>query len=66
MDVRCASPADVSIIAQLIRDLATYERAPEMAQAREEDLTAALFGEHPHVLCHLAELDGEVIGMALW
>jgi len=37
-----------------------------MAQAREEDLTAALFGEHPHVFCHLAELDGEVIGMALW
>lgn len=66
MKIRTASPDDITLIAQLIRELAEYERAPELAQAREADLSQALFGAHPHVFCHLAELDGVVIGMALW
>lgn len=66
MKIRTALPDDVAQIAQMIRELAEYERVPEAAQAREADLSRALFGEHPHVFCHLAELDGAVIGMALW
>jgi len=66
MIIRTATPDDVAVIAQLIRELAAYERMPELAQANDADLGAALFGEHPHVFCHLAELDGETIGIALW
>jgi len=38
---------DVPIILQLIRDLATYERAPHEVTATEEQLVDVLFGEKP-------------------
>ena len=38
---------DVPIILQLIRDLATYERAPNEVTATEEQLVDVLFGERP-------------------
>ena len=38
---------DVPIILQLIRDLATYERAPDEVTATEEQLVDVLFGERP-------------------
>src|SRR5256886_5332160 len=44
-DIRSASVEDVPIILQLIRDLATYERAPEEVTATEEQLIDVLFGE---------------------
>lgn len=64
--IREATPADVPVIASLIRELAEYEREPDAAVATEADLRAALFGESPNVFCHLAELDGEPVGFALW
>lgn len=45
--IRSATVADVSIILQLIRDLATYERAPNDVTATEEQLTNVLFGGRP-------------------
>jgi hypothetical protein len=35
-------------------------------QATEELLTQNLFAEQPAVFCHIAELDGEAVGFALW
>lgn len=64
--IREATPADVPVIASLIRELAEYEREPDAAVATEADLRAALFGESPNVFCHIAELDGEPVGFALW
>lgn len=66
MQIRPATPGDVATINQLVRDLATYERASEEALATDEQLSKALFGPHPHVFCHVAELEGEVVGFALW
>ena len=60
-------PTDVPVILELITELATYEREPDSVHATEQDLSAALFGSaHPHVWCHIAEVDGTVAGFALW
>ena len=45
--IRPATVADVPVILQLIRDLATYERAPDEVTATEEQLIDVLFGEKP-------------------
>ena len=45
--IRPAEIADVPIILQLIRDLATYERAPGDVTATEEQLRKVLFGAKP-------------------
>jgi GNAT superfamily N-acetyltransferase len=64
--IRTASPADVPVILRLIAELATYERQPDAARATEQDLHDALFGADPAAGCHVAELDGQVVGFALW
>ena len=45
--IRPASVEDVPVILELIRDLATYERAPGEVTATEEELVDVLFGERP-------------------
>jgi GNAT superfamily N-acetyltransferase len=50
----------------LIKELAEYERAPEQAVASSEDLQRALFCEDPKVFCEIVEVDGSVIGFAIW
>lgn len=64
--IRPATPDDAPVILELITELATYEREPESVIATERDLHDALFAEHPHVWCHIAEVDGEVAGFAVW
>jgi GNAT superfamily N-acetyltransferase len=46
-EIRAARVDDVPIILKLIRDLATYERAPDEVTATEEQLVNVLFGERP-------------------
>lgn len=43
--IRPARVEDVLVILELIRDLATYERAPDEVTATEEQLVKVLFGE---------------------
>ena len=64
--IRVAAPSDVPTILQLVRDLAAYEREPDAVEATEDLLHEALFGAAPTAYCHLAELDGDVVGFALW
>jgi GNAT superfamily N-acetyltransferase len=66
MLIREASPADVAPIMQLIHDLAEYEKAPQEVETNENEIAAALFAEEPKVFAHVIDLDGEVIGMAIW
>jgi len=46
-EIRPARVEDVPVILQLIRDLATYERAPDEVTATREQLIDVLFGERP-------------------
>jgi GNAT superfamily N-acetyltransferase len=64
--IRYAEPRDVEAIVGLVHELATYERAPDEVQLTPGMLSEALFGASPAAFCHVAEVDGEVVGMALW
>jgi len=64
--IRHALPSDVPVIRQLVQELAEYEKEPDAVEATEADLHAALFGPDPSAACHVAELDGSVVGFALW
>jgi GNAT superfamily N-acetyltransferase len=63
---RAAAPDDVPVILSLIHELAVYEQAAEEVVGTEDDLRTSLFGEAPVVSCLVAELDGEIVGFALW
>ena len=64
--IREAAPGDVPVIRQLVQELADYEKEPDAVDATEADLHDALFGPDPSASCHVAELDGQVVGFALW
>jgi len=64
--VRHATPADVPAILRLIVALAVFEREPDAVKATEDTLMRSLFGDEAHVSAHVAELDGEVVGTAVW
>jgi GNAT superfamily N-acetyltransferase len=64
--IRPATPDDVPVILALVRELAAYERAPEMVVATESDLHESMFGGGAMAYCHVAELDDQVVGFALW
>jgi GNAT superfamily N-acetyltransferase len=67
MRIRQAVSEDVSTVHQLIRDLALYERALEMARATPEQLRESFFSDSPNVFCDLVETDeGELAGFAVW
>lgn len=66
MLIREATPADVPAIMQLIHDLAEYEKAPQEVETNEGEIAAALFAGQPKVFAHVIDLDGEVVGMAIW
>src|SRR3989440_12441058 len=64
--IRWATRDDVTIILQLIRDLATYERAPDEVTATEDELLRVLFGDRPAAEVRLA-FEGETpVGFAVF
>jgi len=65
-EIRPARVADVPIILKLIRDLATYERAPNEVTATEEQLVDVLFGEKPVAEVLLAFEKDTPVGFALF
>ena len=66
MIIRPAKSEEVGEVLQLIQDLATYEKAPEQVEARQEDLLNTIFASDPRVFCDLVEVDGQIAGMAIW
>jgi GNAT superfamily N-acetyltransferase len=64
--IDAATPDDIPLILELIRELAEYEREPESAQATAQQMHAALFGGKPAVGAVIARLDGEAAGWAVW
>jgi GNAT superfamily N-acetyltransferase len=61
-----ATVRDVPTMVALVRELAAYERALDQVELTNELLEASLFGDQPAVFAHVAEVDGEVAGFALW
>jgi GNAT superfamily N-acetyltransferase len=64
--IREAVVDDVPIIMGLIRDLATYERAPNDVVATEDGLREVLFGGEPSARVLLAFMGNEPVGFAVY
>jgi len=65
-EIRDATIADIPIILQLIRDLATYERAPNDVVANAEGLHEVLFGAEPAAKVVIAFENTAPVGFAVY
>lgn len=66
LNIRKATPEDVPLIRQFIRDLAEYEREPQAAVATDEDLLRDGFGDEPKFRCLIAEWDRKPAAFAFY
>jgi GNAT superfamily N-acetyltransferase len=64
--IRRVRESDVDAVVGLVHELAEYERAPHECHLTAEQLHTALFGPAPALFGHVAEVDGAVVGCALW
>src|SRR3954467_9664525 len=64
--VRRVRESDVDAVVGLVHELAAYERAPHECTLTSAQLRAALFGPAPALFGHVAEVEGHVVGCALW
>jgi GNAT superfamily N-acetyltransferase len=64
--IRGVRESDVDAVVRLVHDLAEYERAPQECHLTSAQLSAALFAPSPALFGHVAEVDGEVVGFAVW
>ncbi len=66
LSIRPATPADLSLIAQLIRDLADYEKLLHEVRFDEAVLGQKLFSPRPYAEVVIGEIDGAPQGFALF
>ena len=66
ISIRAATVADLPLIAQLIRDLAEYERLAHEVRFDDEVLRTKLFGPRPYAEVVIGEIDGQAQGFALF
>ena len=64
--IREAKVSDVHAIHDLIVQLAIYEKEPDAVTATPDQIKTNLFGDDPVAYCHVAEIDGKVVGIAIW
>ena len=64
--VRRIREQDVPAVVGLVEELAEYERARHECRLTAEQLHDALFSPSPALFGHVAEVDGRVVGTALW
>ena len=64
--IRPATVSDAPVILELIKELAEYEKAPNEVVATTKDIESTIFATDPKVFCDLVEIDGKVVGMAIW
>lgn len=66
LSIRAATPADISLIGQFIRDLAAYEKLAHAVRFDEAVMAQKLFGPRPYAEVLIGEIDGEAQGFALF
>ena len=64
--IRPAVPADAAAITAMIHDLARFEHAADQCVVVETQISTALFEQPATLRGHVAEVDGEIVAMALW
>jgi len=66
LKIRPATPADATTIADLVRELAEYEKLAHEAKARPADFQRELEAPNPVIHVLIAEWDGKPAGFALY
>ena len=66
MIIRKATKNDMPSVLELIQELATFEKEPDAVVVTVDDLVRDGFSENLLFQCFVAEVDGEIIGMALY
>ncbi|MCU4189861.1 GNAT family N-acetyltransferase [Flavobacterium sp. HXWNR29] len=66
MIIRKATKNDMPSVLELIQELATFEKEPDAVMVTVDDLVRDGFSENPLFQCFVAEVDNEIIGMALY
>lgn len=65
-EIRRVRPSDVDVVVELVHALAKHEEAPQECHLTPEQLHDALFRSSPALYGHVAIVDGQVVGYALW
>ena len=65
MNIRKGTKADMPAVLDLIRELAIFEKEPDAVVVTVADLERDGFGENPLFYTFVAEVDQEIVGMAL-
>lgn len=66
ISIRSATPADISLIGQFIRDLAEYEKLAHEVRFDEAVMAQKLFGPRPYAEVLIGEIDSTPQGFALF
>ena len=66
MNIRKATKNDMPSVLELIQELAIFEKEPDAVVVTVDDLIRDGFSENPLFQCFVAEVDNEIIGMALY
>ena len=64
--IRAAASADTAEILRLIRELSVYEKLEHLVVGTEAMLHESLFGARPSAEALVAEVDGRMVGFALF
>ena len=64
--IRKGQKGDLPRVLELIRELALFEKAPDAVTNTVADMEKDGFGEKPVFRFHVAELDGLIVGIALY
>lgn len=64
--IRRATADDVGAIVGLIYELAEYEKARHECHVTAAQLHTALFGPSPALYAHVVDVDGAIVGTAVW
>ena len=66
MIIRRGTPKDMPAVLELITELAIFEKEPDAVVITSEDLVRDGFSQNPLFHTFVAEVNGEIIGVALY
>ena len=66
MNIRKGNPEDMKSVLGLIQELAIFEKEPDAVVITVDDLVSDGFGEKPLFQVFVAEVENEIVGIALY
>lgn len=66
MNIRKGKPEDMKSVLELIQELAIFEKEPDAVLITVDDLVRDGFGEKPLFHVFIAEVEQEIVGIALY